>query len=329
MNSMCYHRTTAWSRKFWKLAPLVAAFFGAVLAAVAATDDGAGLHMIKPWESMIINAEKEDFFAVNIIQKEVPIHICTGVLYTANVVLLPASCIVRQGKNGKQVLKPNIRAGTRDIFGEENLKGIEVRSSSEEIIHPSFNGNMEDGFSYDLAILILNESISSHTKIELSTAPCEEMETLGWFRPCNNLPAAPLTKLGRLQNLTQRDSKICQQHFPHSTLLKGMFCAIYPIVSSIPWDHGAPLLCPGTPRTLVGLASYMSSTECVNSPQLYTDVWKFSKWIKREMKTRGLWEEEESWIEWLREVIDNSANFIGIAIGLLVIAVTCYCYQVR
>ena len=75
---------------------------------------------------MIINAKKEDFFAVNIIQKEVPIHICTGALYTANVVLLPASCIVRQGKNGKQVSKPNIRAGTREIFGEENLKGIEV-----------------------------------------------------------------------------------------------------------------------------------------------------------------------------------------------------------
>lgn len=233
-------------------------------------------------------ATADDLFAVNIVRKKTSIHRCTGALITPSIVLLPGSCIVGKSKRVLPESHPNVRIGSLYIDGTEGR--IEVRKTSKQIVHPSFEGTDEDGYSNDLALLVLDEPVVNHTTIGLAPTRCNTMEALGWFKsgPAEG-GGAPSKTLERAESMESLDKTDCEQHLPHKTLHEGMFCAIGPPRTSNEWDHGALLLCPGNPEKLLGLASYRSSplgakSPYERSPYAYTDLPQFSGWIQSEVK---------------------------------------------
>lgn len=230
-------------------------------------------------------AGEDDIFAVNIIRKKTLIHRCTGALYRSDVVLLPASCISGRGRRVLPEPYPLTRVGTLDIDGDDNAGGIEIRQTLDRIIHNGFNGTEEDGYSNDIAILFLNESITNHKSIELAKAPCNFLESLGWFRighpDGGGAPARKLERITRLKHMGRED---CEKHLPHGKLPKGAICAIGPAEALASWDHGALLLCDDDLKTLVGLASFRTSNVHMRAPNIYTNLLDYKEWIQEQIE---------------------------------------------
>lgn len=230
-------------------------------------------------------AGDSDLFAVNIVRKKTFIHYCTGALIAENAVLLPASCIAGKEKVPPEA-HPLVRVGTLDI--DEDQAGLQIRTTANSTIHPGFDGSAADGYSNDVAILFLNESISNPKLIELATAPCEEMESLGWFKPGPpNSCGAPVKQLERAELLTRHDKEDCENSIPGKRLREGMFCVCGPPKAFNEWDHGALLVCPGNPGTLIGVASCRTNLITDRTAYVYTDLLQFSGWIQKQLESFG------------------------------------------
>lgn len=220
-------------------------------------------------------------FVVNIMRRRTNIHHRTGALITSTTVVVPASSI--KGSDGYDPPEPNplLRVGNTYILGSEDREHAEFRGASEVFVHPGFRGNEMEGYINDIALLVLNESISEHTSVRLAETPCPHLKAVGWFRRSKyESPAIHLQQIVGLQPID------CKLATGSENNLKGMTCLHKGPSSTCAWDRGALLLCSShCGDSIVGLATYESQQYC-SAPFGYTYLHDFKEWIESDKDAR-------------------------------------------
>lgn len=207
-------------------------------------------------------------------------HVCSGVLFAKDLVLVPASCVSKKSTRSEPF--PIVRVGRYALNGLDGEDVVEDRHAIEQRVHESFTGNPRDG--YDIAILRLDahngedELLNDYESLG-DLKDTEELLTLGWFKASSI--GAPSHQLQMISSLNPVSDEDCETAFEQ--LPKGTVCAKPKPHTHCEWDLGAPLIvcteATGKLR-LAGFASFISQT-CGNQPYVYVDVGKeLRNWIK-------------------------------------------------
>lgn len=229
-------------------------------------------------------------------------HFCGGSLIAANRVLTAAHCV-----NGQNASRISVVAGVRDL---NDNSGRRSQVQSYEM-----NEHYEELVTSDIAILKIDPPFELDDTQRIATIDVSSSEMVGADQPVLltgwgsvfHFGTGPFAKYPTiLQKLSYKtlandkcketmtqltDTEICAlERFGKGACnvsVTSVYTPLYPVINCIPLlqgDSGGPLVMQsGESLKQVGVVSYGTAFCASNSPDVYTRVSMFDKWIKERM----------------------------------------------
>lgn len=202
-------------------------------------------------------------------------HRCAGVIYSPNVILTTATCVI-----GTDIWRLQIKAGSSYRTETDGLLYLVEKYE----IHPDYNIWF---YENDLALLKLafdltNDLPKEIKPIELANSvPDVNSSALiaGWgiVNPGDNLQFADCLKVAEVQLVSQN---VCKQAYGEGRISDSMLCAgADGSVDACIGDAGGPLVLADK---IIGLVSWGSGCAQVKYPGVYTNLVYFKEWINAE-----------------------------------------------
>ncbi|XP_044727080.1 trypsin-7-like [Chrysoperla carnea] len=225
---------------------------------------------------MGVKLAKIDDFPYHVAIEHVPtgLHMCSGAILTADVVITAANCLI--GTDKEDLL---IRVGSA-----ARGKGGRKRKVIEIHIHPEYDENLPA----DIALLKLRRKLNFSHKIQPVTLPSVEdplftdmeMNVTGWSFVNNDYMHATFLRYATVQIMDRDECMLYTQNVLKDITTPSMICAgIGDEKTGCLGDSGSPLVLD---RRLYGIASH-GTPGCIEQiyPTVYTRITGHRDWIFR------------------------------------------------
>ncbi|XP_058464001.1 trypsin-like [Malaya genurostris] len=209
---------------------------------------------------------------------------CGGSLISAKAVLSAGHCFGRKAQSVNPRLYLVVLGSAHRIWQSTSSHRRGVRLVT---VHPRFR--MAPTVQHDLALVMMDRDASETSSIQLVALPVKPVteETIcivtGWGRQdfyevrkptCLMkaiIPVLNLAECRKRQTIPIADGFICAGFFEGG-------------IDACTGDSGGPLVCNGVQY---GIVSYGKACAEPNHPGLYTDVYHYVDWIRREVDRNG------------------------------------------
>jgi len=229
-----------------------------------------------------IKVDNRSTFAYQVSIKYKSRHICGGAILDSNSIVTAAHCCF--DSNNKVISANYLTVVVGDLNLFRNMSTTVVRNVQYVFTHEDYSSKT---IANDIAIMRIHGTFgqwnSNVQAIGLSPklpSPSTQCVISGWglLRQGAKDPSPDLY-YARVPII---DKKTCEDAYKND-IKSGMFCAGFMSgnIDACQGDSGGPLVCQ---NSLTGIVSWGEGCAQPNRPGVYTDVAKYSKWIKKQLK---------------------------------------------